>query len=800
MFVLTNLNPLCFRQSCLLFSVNRQRLAEVHLHDAFRGPPAVHSFSFAGNPTNAGDTSITKKRHLHRRNSSSSPQHRGSPSNTTSPKRMKPLNPSPMSTSSASNGNIVKGTTRSTIPPPPPHPEPISTSEALRTASPSLASMNTTIKFRNTFAQLHQKKQYEIENKKNQPTISPYAFTTSSTSSSPTNSLMHQIVASNSNDTNEASIAHSKMKSLKSKYVVMETRKSSSRTRHTNPTSYLRTPVLTSTIRKSYSNDDQINTRSPSPLSRSPSSPNMMKKSCSTNDIFLLSSSSTTLPTSNSFPLPSPSGMETENDDTRQIVGNASGISNASSKRSTDLSTIGSRKCEACDSPKYKVMMNNNRKNYRNISISTEYGYIETEHEGHRIIEDMMENVTYDALPSVDYHDNVANSARNQDTLKKDDESCLDYSETNHSDNKDQSLSVQTGTPRSLVKQFLSQSTSIEKGSVLLFITLLQKVDRDTNQKLIELCQKYYPSDTDFVIIALPKVATVLSYYVSTWFVTAATTWNDDEPHQQQSSSTTTTSPTKVHVRKSSISLSPPSKKSSKRKQFIDNQIHRKQNVVVSQPSFTTNNNDAEANQRDDDHSNSSCSSIVATERSYEMASRLADFFLVSHPLMPIYFAVAVVSTTMNVMKQSHVSIDPDKTHHHSNTTTTSINGSNNSKASAAADNHKKYDNLESELHSWFQFQTLALLLQQQKLQWAIHHNSTPNEYNHINGNKEKKMDSQKLLLLNDDRIHLELTDIIEDIIDNSITFMYVTHHLRNILTLLANAMYFFLQTHYKVK
>jgi hypothetical protein len=54
----------------------------------------------------------------------------------------------------------------------------------------------------------------------------------------------------------------------------------------------------------------------------------------------------------------------------------------------------------------------------------------------------------------------------------------------------------------------------------------------------------------------------------------------------------------------------------------------------------------------------------IATEQSYGMACSLVDFFLMSHPLMPMHFAVAM----MTAMKESYDDDDENgetQFHHH---------------------------------------------------------------------------------------------------------------------------------------
>jgi hypothetical protein len=139
-------------------------------------------------------------------------------------------------------------------------------------------------------------------------------------------------------------------------------------------------------------------------------------------------------------------------------------------------------------------------------------------------------------------------------------------------------LSEDSTAPTSLCRMFLRDATPIEKGSVLTFLSLLQIVDMNVYESLIQLCERYYPNDTDVIIIGLQTVATVVSNYVSTWFVTSFQLDNSCDKGQSSSSSS----------------------------------IEEEENGKIIRQ---INNH---------------------------LSSRMVDFFLVSHPLMPVYYAVAV--------------------------------------------------------------------------------------------------------------------------------------------------------------
>jgi hypothetical protein len=82
-------------------------------------------------------------------------------------------------------------------------------------------------------------------------------------------------------------------------------------------------------------------------------------------------------------------------------------------------------------------------------------------------------------------------------------------------------------------------------------------------------------------------------------------------------------------------------------------------------------------------------------------------------------------------------------------------------------DDARKYNDLENELHSWFQFQTLLL----------FHYNNHPASTSEISQCRTKMtIDTSSApcpkALLSDDRIYTEFIDTIEDVIEDSINYM----------------------------
>ena len=215
-------------------------------------------------------------------------------------------------------------------------------------------------------------------------------------------------------------------------------------------------------------------------------------------------------------------------------------------------------------------------------------------------------------------------------------------------------------SPGSLCRQFLVNATRHEQCSLLSFLSLVQAVNPKAYYALIAMCQKYHPDDSEVILHGLQTVATVVSFYTSTWFVTSVNIVDNKLTELQNSRSTEDT---------------------------YDDEQDGPVDCLDSDHK-ATNLHNAEYNNQ---NSNRSKQTDQYHDRTDELASRIVDFFLVSHRLMPVYFAAALFCTKYEQRQmdqhQYDLYYDPEDDHNgYYSMDTVHPNG------------------LRDEVHTWFQF------------------------------------------------------------------------------------------------